>query len=242
MAYKNRKGIGTKLFGRFSLKTKVIIFCILCIFAVVLVMKTSYWNNKNKAALENTRKDVTQDTVIKDSDNNTGAAENKENEHNKLEEECKTAEEFFRNKEYSKAIGKANEIISQNDEFYKAYNIKGIALCYSGNYEEGMKNIDKALELNPDFGYARFNKALAYELYGKYDDALNWYDKDLEIEKYIWSYYGKASIYGRRGDVQNTVKFLKIAIDMSSDVKDIAKDEKDFEPVKNSKEFQDLLK
>ena len=105
-----------------------------------------------------------------------------------------------------------------------------------------MKNIDKSLQLNSDFGYARFNKALAYELYGNYEEALNWYDKALKVENYIWSYYGKASIYGRRGDVSNTVRFLKIAVDMSPDIKEIAREEEDFNPVKDSREFQDVVK
>ncbi|MEY8001660.1 tetratricopeptide repeat protein [Clostridium sp. Mt-5] len=239
MALKNRKSISSMLFGRFSLKAKIVIFCILCIFAVILVVKNSYWNRKNKITVENPNKNITQNSVIRKS--NTDITQDKKN-NERFEEEYKEAQKFFSDKQYSKAIDKADEIINQNNKFYKAYNIKGIALCYSNNYEEGMKNIDKALQLNSNFGYARFNKALAYELYGKYDDALNWYDKDLEVEKYIWSYYGKASIYGRRADVLNTVKFLKTAIDMSPDIKSIAREEKDFDPVKNSREFQDLIK
>ncbi|MEY8764501.1 MULTISPECIES: tetratricopeptide repeat protein [Clostridium] len=230
MAFKNRRGISTKLFGKIPLKIKIVIFCILCIFAVTLIVKTSYLNNKYKTASGNSHGSTAKSTVIKN------------NRSDKLESEYKIAQNFFSNKEYSKTIDKANEIISQDDKYYKAYNIKGIALCYSSNYEEGMKNIDEALKLNPDFGYARFNKALAYELYGKYDEALYWYDKDLEIEKYVWSYYGKASIYGRREDVSNTVKFLKMAVDISPDIKSIARDEKDFDPVKNSREFQEVIK
>ncbi len=231
MAFKNRKRMSSKIFGKFSLKTKVIIFCVLCIFSIVLIGKDIYMNKKNKNVIQNSGSSKVENSVIK-------SANGEKDEDKKYAE----AEKFFSSKQYSDTIAKADEIISKDKEFYKAYNIKGIALCYSNNYEEGMKNIDKALEINPNFGYARFNKALAYELYGKYDDALNWYDKDLEIEKYIWSYYGKASIYGRRGDVENTVKFLKIAIDMSPDIKAIAREEKDFNPVKDSNQFQNLIK
>lgn len=230
MALKNRKRIGSRLFGKFSLKTKVIIFCVLCIISIALIGKDIYVNKKNENVIQKSN-NITENSVIK-------PADGKKDEEKKYDE----AEKLFSNKKYSDAIAKADEIINEDKEFYKAYNIKGIALCYSNNFEEGMKNIDKALEINSNFGYARFNKALAYELYGKYDDALNWYDKDLEIEKYIWSYYGKASIYGRRGDVENTVKFLKIAVDMSSDIKSIASEEKDFDPVKDSSQFQDLIK
>lgn len=234
MAFKDRKRIGSKIFGKFSLKTKVIIFCVLCIFSIALIGKDIYMNNRNKNVIKSSDNHITENTVIKSADRQKSDKEKDE------EKKYSEAERLFSNKQYSDTIVKSDEIINEDTEFYKAYNIKGIALCYSNNYEEGMKNIDKALEINPNFGYARFNKSLAYELYGKYDDALNWYDKDLEIEKYIWSYYGKASIYGRRGDVENTVKFLKIAVDMSSDIKALARKEKDFDPVKSSKQFQDL--
>jgi tetratricopeptide (TPR) repeat protein len=147
----------------------------------------------------------------------------------------------FASKEYSTAIQIEDEIIQQDPTFYKAYNVKGIAQCFSNNFEGGMANIDKSLQLKPDYGYALFNKGLAYELYGHYDDAIKWYNKDLEVEEYVWSYYGISSIYGRRGDVTNTVKYLKLALDIDPVVKVVAKTEKDFNNVRNSKEFQALI-
>ena len=147
----------------------------------------------------------------------------------------------FHNRKYSEAIQLADKIIKADSNFYKAYNIKGIALAYSHQYNAGMANIDRALNLKPDYGYARFNKALAYELYRDYDQALLWYDKALEAEKYVWSYYGKASINGRRGDVTNTVKFLQAAISMDSSVREVARHEADFKPVRNSPEFKQLV-
>lgn len=158
-----------------------------------------------------------------------------------LEADYNKALGVFFNGEYENAIKMADEIIKKDVNFYKAYNIKGIALCFYHNYDEGMKNIEKCLNINPTFGYGRFNKALAYELYGHYDEALRWYDKALEVENYVWSYYGKASIYGRRGDVENTVKYLKIAIEMDVSVKNEARNEKDFDNVRNSAEFKKLV-
>lgn len=150
---------------------------------------------------------------------------------------------FFQ-KDYISAIKFEDSIIQQDPSFYKAYNLKGIALCYSGDFQSGMENIDKSLALNADYDYARFNKALAYELFGYYDKALTWYDKCLENttkDMTAWSYYGKASIYGRRGDVKNTVNFLKLAIEYNSGIKEYSKTEEDFHNVKDSKEFQDLI-
>jgi tetratricopeptide (TPR) repeat protein len=162
-------------------------------------------------------------------------------DNNDLEKRYDMGCKQFRNKNYSLCIAIENEVIKKDANFYKAYNLKGIAFCFSGNFKSGMHNIDKALKIKSDYGYARFNKALAYELYGLYDDALKWYDNDLKIEKYVWSYYGKASIYGRRGDVNNTIKNLKLAIKLDPYAKIAARGEKDFDKVKNNKEFRKLI-
>ncbi len=118
------------------------------------------------------------------------------------------------------------------------YNIRGIAKSYNGDFNSGIDDIDKALSIDNNYGYARFNKALTYELYGKMDDALEWYNKALDVEDYEWSYYGIASIYGRRGDIKNTMLYLNKSIQMDASIKEIAKEEHDFDPVKNSEEFK----
>ena len=209
------------------------IILILVVILVVLIVIVSLMEN---------RKDEAYNSQIIQSQENNDAESNKEESstgEEALYEEARNL--FFNEHDYEKTIEKANEIIDRFPESYKAYNIRGIAKAYKGNFQDGMQDIDKALELNSNFGYARFNKALNYELYGKYDKALIWYDKALEVEDYVWSYYGKASIYGRKGDVENTIKYLKIAISIDSAVKDEAKTEEDFDNVRYSKEFQDLI-
>jgi tetratricopeptide (TPR) repeat protein len=118
------------------------------------------------------------------------------------------------------------------------YNIRGIAKAYNGDYDGGLKDINKSLEIDPNYGYARFNKALTYELYENMDEALKWYNNALEIEEYVWSYYGIASIYGRIGDINNTMKYLNKAIQMDEGVKVVAQTEHDFNPVKDFDEFK----
>ena len=149
-------------------------------------------------------------------------------------------DEFFDEK-YKLAIETEKQVIKEDPTFYKAYAVEGIALAYSGNFEKGMQQIDQSLKLNPNYGYARFNKALANELYKHYDEAIIWYKKDLEVEKFEWSYYGIASIYGRKGDVSNTVKYLKLAIDINPSVKNNAKNEEDFDNVRRYTEFKELI-
>lgn len=245
----NQNGI----FSKIPYKYKIISFIILSIIGIGSIM---YDVKKNEMVKNNKNiNNEMQRTEFK-------AKENKENEETKkeeekikennikleetgtkvLDEECNKAYDAFGNKKYEEAIKICDEVINKDPNFYKAYNIKGITLVYSNKYQEGMDNIDKALLMKPDFGYARFNKALAYELYGHYEDSLTWYNKALEVEKYVWSYYGIASIYGRKGDVTNTVKYLKMAIEISPEVKEEAKKEADFNPVREANEFIELIK
>lgn len=235
------------MFRKISLKTKMIIFIAASIVGISIIMREGIYNRRHEESMSQNSKETHIITSADENDNRNKVEQSQNNKkqsntHNELEEKYKKAYQDFHGKKYPDAIKICDDIIKKDADYYKAYNIKGIALCYSGRYEEGMKNIDKSLEIDSDFGYARFNKALAYELYGHYDEAIKWYNKNLEIEKYIWSYYGLASIYGRRGDADNTVKYLKIAIDMDKSVKEVARDEKDFDNVKNNTEFKKLIK
>lgn len=196
-------------------------------------------NNRKKAKAEAEKK------IEEQKKKEEAAAEAKKKQ---MDDKYEEGKKLFLNKEYLNAISVADELIKEDPQYYQAYNLKGIALCYYGtgfggeNFTQGMKNIDKSLEIKPDYGYGMFNKALAYELYAKYDDAIEWYNKSLTVEKYEWSYYGLASIYGRKGDVENSVKYLKLAIAMNSNIKDDAKTEPDFNNVRSSQEFQDAIK
>jgi len=165
-----------------------------------------------------------------------------EEKNTALENKAQQGYDMLFQKKYKEAIALEDAVIKEDPGFYKAYYIKGIIQCYSGNYGDGSKNIDKALSLKPDDYMARFNKALSLEINKQYSEAIMWYNKALEIKKGEWSYYGIASIYGRKGDVSNTVKYLKLAIAINPNIKKEAENEPDFNPVKNSQEFINTIK
>lgn len=254
------------MFIRLTLKRKIIIFAVASVIGIGILVYTgienrrqNYSPNQSKSSIikgvnNSSAQNANEEELAKQKQAEEDAKKKEEEEKKKqeqaqkeeqqkqLEQKYQEAYTDFHSKQYRLAINLSDEILKIDDSFYKAYSIKGIAQCYSNNYLEGMKNIDKALEIKSDYGYGLFNKALALELYAHYDEALQWYDKALSVENYIWSYYGKASIYGRRGDVANSVANLKIAIEMDNSVKDVARQEPDFNNVRNSKEFQDLIK
>lgn len=219
--------INIKLWGSF--KIKKIILVILIIMAVGIISYNGFINKQNKKS-ESNISNIEEESIIKPTE---------ESRYN--DEEKQIYDEvynLFFSKKYDEAISKADVLLKYYPDSYMGYNIRGIAKAYNGNFDEGMKDIDESLKINSEYGYARFNKALTYELYGDMDKAMEWYIKALEIEDYVWSYYGIASIYARKGNVEETMKYLNKAIELDSNVKEVAKDEEDFNAVKNSEEFK----
>ncbi|MDS0527213.1 hypothetical protein NNC19_16090 [Clostridium sp. SHJSY1] len=225
-------------------RTKILLLIILVIISILIIINIGLDNRKSIKVEEK----ASSEEHISSEEEQIDKVEEKNSNNQEEETLYNEAYSLFFQGNYSGSIEKANNIVSKFPESYKAYNIRGIAKAYSIGFEEGMKDIDKSLQIKGDYGYARFNKALNYELNGKYDESLSWYDKALEVENYMWSYYGKASIYGRRGDVENTILNLKKAIevesakDQESGIKKEARTEKDFDPVRGNKAFQEIIK
>jgi tetratricopeptide (TPR) repeat protein len=228
---------------------------LLIILVIVTIGLLFYEHNKNGKSIQNKidnkdqqeerktidKKDedkkniINQDKEINNKDIGITSTTNDKKIYSKKENDLyNEAYGLFFSHEYADAISKANDLINEFPSNAMGYNIRGIAKDYDG----GMKDINKSLEIDANYGYARFNKALTYELYENMDEALKWYNNDLEVEEYVWSYYGISSIYGRRGDINNTMKYLNKAIQMDDGVKEVAKTEHDFDPVKNFEAFK----
>lgn len=190
------------------------------------------------AATEEIKNSKETKDAIKEEKQTKELTKEKKNYFNKENELYNQAYTLFFSQDYKGAIDKANGLVNEFSENPMGYNIRGIARAYNGDYEGGMTDIDKSLQIDESYGYARFNKALTYELYGNMENALKWYNKDLEVEEYVWAYYGISSIYGRRGDIDNTMKYLNKAIEMDVGVKEVAKEEGDFDPVKDFEAFK----
>ncbi|HBQ64837.1 MAG TPA: hypothetical protein DD727_07960 [Clostridiales bacterium] len=107
---------------------------------------------------------------------------------------------------------------------YKAYNVKGIVLCYQGDCPAGTALIQTALALEPKDPYVKFNMAMAYKLQGDLDNALDWFLQTLTLDPAnVWSFYGIATIYADRGNADKALEYLEKAILLDSSVKQTAK-------------------
>lgn len=228
-----------KLPGSRKIKSAALAVC--AVIAVAVIVTAGINNKKEKQIMQTKIEQQQKEEKEAQEKIKKEIAEKKKKQQ--FDQKAGQADALFYARKYDDAIKLAEEVIKEDPDNYIAYNVLGITKIFkSRTLDEGMKDLDKSLELKNDYGYAMFNKGLGYELLGHFDEAIEWYSKDLAIEKYVWSYYGIASIYGRRGDVENTVKYFKKAIEVDPKVKETAKDEHDFDPVRGDERFSSLLK
>lgn len=173
-------------------------------------------------------------------------------EVNKNEEDSKKQQEkidlilnqalkSYQSKKYSSVIKSCDEILNIDSKSYKAMTLKGISLCYTQKYNQGVVLIDKAISIKSDYGYGLFNKALSFDLVGKYEEAKTWYKKALDAEIYPYSYYNLAVIYSREGNLKEAVNNLNEAILLKSDLKAAASKDSGFNKIKGTKEFKEIV-
>ena len=161
----------------------------------------------------------------------------------KAEELYEQGYQLYMEGSYDLALQYFDNAIKEYSDCYKAYNGKGIVLCFKGNFSEGMALINKALEICPDFPYSNFNMALAYKLKKDYASSLEWFDKTIALDPYnTWSYFGKACIYAEWGDADKALPELVKAIETDPGVKDIARHEPDLDPIRNDPRFAEMIK
>lgn len=225
-------------------KRNKIIFLILLVIISIVIISVEIYSHKKIDANQNEEIQTEIESSSLDEEKNKQEVVEDEEEQRLYND----AYSLFTSGDYKNAISKADEIIQKFPDSYKGYTIRGFSKAFNDNFDKAMRDIDKALSIKDDDWYARYAKAFTYELYGKFDEALEWYDKSLELKEYMWTYYGKASIYGRKGDAANTVVYLKKAIEtenvkreQSGIIKE-AKTEKDFDPVRGNAEFENIIK
>jgi tetratricopeptide (TPR) repeat protein len=140
---------------------------------------------------------------------------------------------LYYQRQFPEALQLFNQALAIDTLCYEALNAKGATLAFQGKYDQGLALIQQALDLNPSFVYANFNQGLAYELAGRWDQAISSYHKALQLDnRDTWSYYGIASVYGRQGKIEKVLEYLQPAISLDPDVKEVARNEHDFLPVR----------
>jgi len=154
----------------------------------------------------------------------------------------------FSQHRYLVALDDEDKAISADPTFEPAYVVKGIALAYAydDTYDAAMRILRKAVQMNPRDGYGWFNMGLCNERYGFYSEGVAAYDHAIGLHQRAWwlpwAYYGIACIYGREGNANLAVKYLKDALKYDPKaILSAARSEEDFAPIRDSSAFQSVI-
>ena len=136
--------------------------------------------------------------------------------NSEAEKFVRKANSFIENQNYQSAIEILDECISKFPNYAPAYNKKGIALDYLGEYFDAKDNYEKAVELDPGFDQAYINLGNSYSNLKNYSRAIENYRKAIEIKPSlarVYYYLGLAQI--KKGDRQSGIENIKKSANMT---------------------------
>ncbi|MEE8575355.1 MAG: tetratricopeptide repeat protein [Thermodesulfobacteriota bacterium] len=99
----------------------------------------------------------------------------------------------------------------------KPYLNLGLSYALAGDQKTALKHYTKALEVNPNFSTAHYNRGKAYSKLGMINEAVIDYKKALELYPgHKRANLNLANIYGRRGEYKLAIEHYNRAIRISS--------------------------
>ncbi|MFC1567273.1 tetratricopeptide repeat protein, partial [Thermodesulfobacteriota bacterium] len=111
-----------------------------------------------------------------------------------------------------------------------------------GIYHQAIKDLNKALELDPKNIHAYANRGWSYTGLGDDKQAIIDFNKAIELDPgYADGYYNLAVFYAVKGDKQKTLNYLSEAIKLNTYLKQKANADVNFKSLNNDKDFKRLV-
>lgn len=102
---------------------------------------------------------------------------------------------LYQQKEYPRAIAKADEILASSPNNKNALYMKGLALRMNGDIEKSLTVFDQVLTVDPNYSGAWSQKGWAYNDLGRYQEGADAFDNAIRLEPNVtmtkYSWYGK---------------------------------------------------
>lgn len=87
-----------------------------------------------------------------------------------------------------------------------AFNNRGVAHKFKGEYDRALEDYDQAILLNPSFANAYNNRGVIYRLKGDYDRAIKDYDQAIWLDSNIpATFYNRAIAYSEKEDYERAL-------------------------------------
>ncbi len=146
---------------------------------------------------------------------------------------------FNRTEEAVAALRKAAQL---DPEWSRPHDSLAIILRLAERYEEAEREALKALELAPDSVATNTNYANLLVSLGRLDEAKTFYERAIELEPaHPKPYYNIACVYSLQEQPEKTVEYLSKAIELGGSLRLEARNDPDFDPVRDSPQFRKLV-
>ena len=135
---------------------------------------------------------------------------------------------WFHKAYYSKNLDEKIECYTKAIESWKyydgkenlaaAYNNRGNAYVYKGDYNRAISDYNEAIRLNPKYATAYNNRGCIYEKRGDYDKAIEEYEKAIELNP-EWEYPVEniGYVYFMQGKLDDALEQLNKALSMKKE-------------------------
>jgi tetratricopeptide (TPR) repeat protein len=143
--------------------------------------------------------------------------------------------------QYNQAVQSYREMLRINPTDTDALYNLGYALDKLGRYQEALGVYDKILNIDTTDIHAPIGKGIAHYHLGNFDGAISEFVKVLDTNP-KYALYNLACMYSVKGDSAQSFQFLEKAIPyMDQEMLDWAKEDPDFESIRNTPRFQELI-
>jgi len=143
--------------------------------------------------------------------------------------------------QYSQAIQSYREMLRINPNDTDALYNMGYALDKLGKYSEALSVYQQILSIDSSDIHAPIGQGIAEYHLGNFDSAIADFVKVLDTNP-KFAFYNLACMYSVKGDIGQAFQFLEKAIPyMDQEMMDWAKEDPDFDAIRNTSKFQELI-
>lgn len=155
-----------------------------------------------------------------------------------------------------RALDAFNRAMELNPEWSRPHSDLAILYRRAGDLEAALEEVRKAVELDPDGLITQYNYGVILDYVGRererrgqpevaerlYDEAKERYEAVLQLVPDLpWPHYNLACGYARNGELAPALDHLRAAIRLEQAFREEAKKDPDFDPIRDTREFQNLV-
>ena len=141
------------------------------------------------------------------------------------------------------AIASYDNALQFNTDKYESWVALGWGLYKLEQYRKSIASFDKALEIKQDLPVVWLCRGMALHALAQWEEAIASFDKILEFQPdNANAYYNKACCYGLQKKTDLAIETLKQAITLDSEWRESAKNDSDFDIIRDDQGFQALIR